>query len=567
MYVLAQFIGQSPLACAGRNLVRVLNDAGYKPRLINRQAQYVDAETTDPVIMGALTAEEADNGILIVQGKLTDLTAVSDGDLPLHAIGILLSYANDMPAWQIEALSRYAQIWTPDNRSVKIIRRYKPNADVHLVPITFPAELFSSTYGDHVGYYTFSSSKSILEWCILQAMRRSNGEPKAVAFSPFEAQEDPQETLVNVSKELIARGEVSAWDELPDLYARTFPCEVDRCAVHHSGLTFVRTPQDHSYWEAEAAAAGAKFCCVNNGQVIVDGRSRWAFGLMARVAAIMRERIEALTKKRYSAVPATVGSITIGYVIPHGNRGAQWVESCLRALTNETQAGDGVIVSDIGSNESVFEEVKQVCMQYGVALARGNGAWNLSRARNIGAQAIGSCVSHICFLDCDVLVPQGFGVGARKALSAHPLSTALIIRVGNHRDFIKPHELPLSSWPTRPEYVRPGTGCVILASDLFFRIRGYDETYSGWGSEDVEMLYRARQEGINVRELYEVPPAYHQPHPAPPNRDEERRANVTKLFDDCTQLARKVNPNGFGKGYFLVRPDANGEEKCQQSIV
>lgn len=92
----------------------------------------------------------------------------------------------------------------------------------------------------------------------------------------------------------------------------------------------------------------------------------------------------------------------------------------------------------------------------------------------------------------------------------------------------------------------PGA-CQCMHIDQWSRLRGYDENYVGWGSEDTDLYTRGRKSGLKIKWMGESRDsimAFHQPHPRNTKRDLEHQERNKKLLNSIKDYA--VNPEGWG---------------------
>jgi hypothetical protein len=91
-------------------------------------------------------------------------------------------------------------------------------------------------------------------------------------------------------------------------------------------------------------------------------------------------------------------------------------------------------------------------------------------------------------------------------------------------------------------------GCQCTHIDNWSKVRGFDESYFGWGSEDQDLLRRVQKAGIRVRWMGESKKSimlFHQPHVRPNvKRDLEHQEENKKRLESITDYA--VNPDGWG---------------------
>jgi glycosyltransferase involved in cell wall biosynthesis len=126
------------------------------------------------------------------------------------------------------------------------------------------------------------------------------------------------------------------------------------------------------------------------------------------------------------------------------------------------------IVVDYGCPDDAGGWVEQNHPQVLVVRAVGVGGFNISKARNLGA--LHATTPWLCFMDADTLVDADFHRHAGAALAA------------GHFFLADPCPLGL-------------TGLVVCRRDDFSGIGGYDELFSGWGCEDLDLYARLALSG------------------------------------------------------------------------
>ena len=90
-------------------------------------------------------------------------------------------------------------------------------------------------------------------------------------------------------------------------------------------------------------------------------------------------------------------------------------------------------------------------------------------------------------------------------------------------------------------------GCQCMHISRWEKIRGFDESYTGWGSEDYDLLTRVKMAGIKVRwmgELMNTIMLFHQPHVRDTKRDLEYQEENKKRLRKIDRY--DVNPDGWG---------------------
>jgi hypothetical protein len=230
----------------------------------------------------------------------------------------------------------------------------------------------------------------------------------------------------------------------------------------------------------------------------------WRAATERTLADVGRQLAKALTRTR-TAVLAP-GEVALRVVIPHKDRGGRFLGACLGALTDQLEPGDEAILVDQESRPEVVDEIMPLCINSGVAVipskAGPGGAWSLAAARNEGARYNdGLPYTHLIFLDCDCVIPPGFMAKLKARLRANP--------AGIHIPSVRDSET--GDW-------RVATGLAVMSRAIYDGLGGYDEGYYGWGSEDVDLLWRARQrygvEGVRIDDAtMEITHIHHEPGP------------------------------------------------------
>jgi len=93
-------------------------------------------------------------------------------------------------------------------------------------------------------------------------------------------------------------------------------------------------------------------------------------------------------------------------------------------------------------------------------------------------------------------------------------------------------------------------GCQCLSRENWNKVQ-FDESFTGWGSEDYDLLMRAKQAGLKVKWLgtsVDTIMLFHQEHPKPNIvKDLEYQENNKKILKQTMAGTKRcVNPNGWG---------------------
>jgi glycosyltransferase involved in cell wall biosynthesis len=213
----------------------------------------------------------------------------------------------------------------------------------------------------------------------------------------------------------------------------------------------------------------------------------------------------------------------ISVIVPVRDRSGARLDNCLGSL--RWQRHDGVllndrveiIVSDFGSESPHREAIRELAAKHGARVVRTETreVWNRSLVLNIGIRA--STGRHVLATDADMVFEENFLGAALDALERNPDAFVCC----------QCHDLPerLADQPWDAERASRipelgtvrnfnGTGaCQAARREFFEAVRGYDQGYVYWGSEDRDMFHRAERYGLQVEWLNERTCMGHQWHP------------------------------------------------------
>lgn len=187
-------------------------------------------------------------------------------------------------------------------------------------------------------------------------------------------------------------------------------------------------------------------------------------------------------------------------------------------------------VVDYGSKEPYRVQLRALVKHFGFNLIEVDGdtdLWRHGRAFNIGIRA-NEDADVIFTTGADLLLPPDFLSEAFRAWAPGKIVTAPLMKVDKDGRFYQaPH-------------IFYGT-ITAIEKEWWFKRRGYDEDYTHWGREDIDLVERAKGDGLKVVEI-DVP-AWHQYHPTRKNaRASEKN---TKIYYDRSGLLTR-NPVCWG---------------------
>lgn len=109
--------------------------------------------------------------------------------------------------------------------------------------------------------------------------------------------------------------------------------------------------------------------------------------------------------------------------------------------------------------------------------------------------------------------------------------------------------LKCSTGHGRVKYRTTAGGCQCMHRDNWFKLRGYDERYKVWGSEDASLILRANLMGLRERWICEERPEiilFHQPHAKTNPKVDLEWQDKNKQFLNNTKTY-EANPLGWGE--------------------
>ncbi len=247
------------------------------------------------------------------------------------------------------------------------------------------------------------------------------------------------------------------------------------------------------------------------------------------------------------------------------NRSGSRIEALFRSLRAQTLPPEcvDITVCDLGSTPDHLADLRQRCHRYQVrlvALHLEQPAWSRARAINAALRQADPRARYVYPTDVDMLFAPDF--------MAVLVSTHLAM---GDRAFVISDALDLPSDCCAPDFdvtnrfdqlvarSTPrdclGSGaCQSATAEWFHRIHGYDERIVGWGSEDDDLLWRARHSGLVPVDIRGRTHLLHQWHESERDRmaREGRLAEFVQQWDANTEIAEHDptvdrNPQGWGE--------------------
>jgi len=242
-------------------------------------------------------------------------------------------------------------------------------------------------------------------------------------------------------------------------------------------------------------------------------------------------------------------------IIPTRDRYGHTLRNCLKSVELQTLQPLELIVVDYGSTEENHAKLMSLLPDCTVYRCKTDAPWSLSVARNIGLRRATARTS--CALDADLIMEPRVLEVAHQIHSAHPrvyMSSHVILL---DPAALSPAKLTLPQGykqlaQARWAYLTEGWGGFVSApTEWWHECRGFDERFTVWGWEDVDMWKRAARAGMSRRRIIsaseEGTAIYHLHHPSIPldaqkTGDREIMA-VIKQNERWTKVTKGVRRN------------------------
>lgn len=250
-------------------------------------------------------------------------------------------------------------------------------------------------------------------------------------------------------------------------------------------------------------------------------RARGGFVNTTLVVPFRRLWLQRALMRRIAGRP---DSITV--VIGIRNRSDYRLRNALWSIRHQSHPPElvKIVVVDYGSSPEHTQEAQRLCENFGAAFWRVSNAkiWSKPKCLNLAIKQVET--KFLLSSDVDVIFPDNYIAAAIAALKSRPLAVIYSRMLDLAPDSVElmqrlaSDDLPIP-FPELIAATNPrGPGCEnagINASYTFFYqlIRGYDEFFEGWGSEDNDLQTRFHQLGLDILSIYPDAVYLHQWHP------------------------------------------------------
>lgn len=229
----------------------------------------------------------------------------------------------------------------------------------------------------------------------------------------------------------------------------------------------------------------------------------------------------------------------------------------LESIQQQTVQPTEVVITDDGSSDGTQALIEQYKKSFScplIHLWQEDSGFRLARARNMGiakssgeyiVQIDGDMILHERFIEDHIrFARSGFFSQGGRVILPKALTTRLLQRspqlyqmpfiwyphVGNRKNGLRlPALTTLIRNNTQNSLTRiRGCNQAFFREDLI-KVNGYNEAFTGWGSEDYELVARLMKAGVRKQNLKFGAIAYHLYHNEAPKDKEE---NNIQLYED-----------------------------------
>lgn len=181
-----------------------------------------------------------------------------------------------------------------------------------------------------------------------------------------------------------------------------------------------------------------------------------------------------------------------------------------------------ITLVDYDSNLSLSRQYQEMCNKYNALYTRvsAKSIWNRAHALNIGIKKVKT--KYILCTDVDILFEKNYLKEAVRELKKDPLQVIIAplldlpdVSIGD-----KGYSQLKSLAQIRNKNMDNCAGTNLALTYFYHKIRGYDEQYKMWGSEDKDLIKRFKLFALKVKSIENSTFYLHQYHPRFRNLEE-----------------------------------------------
>lgn len=187
----------------------------------------------------------------------------------------------------------------------------------------------------------------------------------------------------------------------------------------------------------------------------------------------------------------------ITIILTYRNRDLAIVEKCLNSLAGQTNTNFSVVLVDYGSDKTHAQGIASLVKHYQFVLLLqypvAQQLWCKSRAINIALKKVSS--AYVLVGDIDMLYAPTFAETLHQLKNPEQVH---YFKVGflSKEESVSGKEF--DEYAIKHFSTHEATGISLFPKQKLIDIRGFDEFYHGWGSEDTDVHVRLKNLGIPV---------------------------------------------------------------------
>lgn len=265
----------------------------------------------------------------------------------------------------------------------------------------------------------------------------------------------------------------------------------------------------------------------------------------------------------------------ISIIFAYRNRDISRVRASLESLQKQTYKGFKVVFVDYGSRLENSKEIKMLVEAYSFAnyyyIAHTGLLWNKSKALNFGIKASQS--EYVFLADVDVIFNPVFLEKLQTLRQTNRFSLFKIGYLSKHISQQQIHQFDFKNITT--SHIGNTFGIGLFPKSKLFEVRGLDEFFHFYSSEDEDLNSRLKAIGVNTH-VEETLMMYHLWHPRYPKKKdsvltlEPRLSDVMRINQYHYLYNKRLsisNPNNKAWGECYFNTDLNELGHPQSTIL
>lgn len=265
----------------------------------------------------------------------------------------------------------------------------------------------------------------------------------------------------------------------------------------------------------------------------------------------------------------------ISIIYPYRNRELTRIKRSLDSLVEQTNKNFEVYFIDYGSEQSLAKQVKELVSNYSFVNYHYTyniyQPWNKCKALNFVIKKLET--PYFFISDIDMLFHSQF---VETALGIVKPNKATYFQVGILTEAETKKDLAFNDFKISFITDQTATGMTLFPVEKAKELRGFDEFYHFWGSEDTDMHVRLKNHGVEVNYYDSTVLMLHQWHKTYRMEEQKRLAQNTQLTGvvqlnhqhleyAMTQKRTLVNNESWGN--CMIYEDFKKLENPQKRIV